>query len=646
MVVSWEWLKEYTDQIDMTPEQAAELLGIHAFEVEDVRTLDTGDTVIDIDVLPNRSSDCLSHRGVARELASILNSSLQNDPLLAKVLLQSTDVISIDIKDTQVCPRFSASLIKDIQVTESPLWLKRRLEAIGQKSINNIVDATNYVMFSLGQPIHAYDADLFPKQDDVWKFVIRTATPGEKVTLLPEKTGGEDRVIECIGTELLIVDGTTNTAISLAGVKGGAFAGVHAGTKNIIIEAAHFEPIQTRKTARRLGIVIDASKRFENEPSRELVPFAQNMALQLIKDIAGGTYIGTEDAYKEVITPKTVTVSPARVNAVLGLNIATEEMQSLLQRIGASVAVEPSRLLVTSPFERTDLIIEEDYIEEIGRLYGYDHIVAIEPECQLVSTVNKRQFYSEKVRRVFLELGFSEVITSSFRKKDEVQLKNALASDKSYLRSSLAKNIEQTLDHNIHFIDLLGVSDVRVFEIGTVFTKDTNSVTEHVSLAFGVRKKLHGYSGKEDILVKEVITSLEAALDIKLPFSVEKGVAELNFTEILENLPQPQAYDPVLSVEERQYQTFSVYPYVTRDIAFWVSNTKLSLQEIQDTLQTVAGGLLVRITLFDEFEKDNKKSYAFRLVFQSHEKTLTGEEVDVFMGAVYSAVQERGWEVR
>ena len=645
MVVSWEWLKDYIGNVDITAEQAADLLGTHAFEVEDVRTVDTGDTVIDIDVLPNRSSDCLSHRGVARELASILNITLENDPLCRTVSLQDTDVISIDIKDVDVCPRFSASLIQDVQVAESPTWLKNRLEAIGQKSINNIVDATNYVMFALGQPLHAYDADLFPRQGDVWNFVIRTAVPGEKIALLPEKTDAEDRVIECTGTELLIVDGTTNTAIGLAGVKGGAFAGVHEGTKNIIIEAAHFEPVQTRKTARRLGIVIDASKRFENEPSRDLVPFAQDMIIQLIKDIAGGTYAGTNDVYEKVAVKKTSVVSLGRVNAVLGLNIQTEEIQSLLQRIGVSVVVESSGLHVTPPFERTDLVIEEDYIEEIGRLYGYRHVLAIEPKHQPVKVINKRQFYSEKIRQVLLDHGFSEVITSSFRKKDVVQLKNALASDKSYLRSNLTKNIEQTLDRNINFTDLLGLTEVRVFEIGTVFEKVANSVSEHVSLAFGVRKKLSGYSGKEDVIVKETISALESTLEMELPFSLQKGVAELNFSEILKNLNDPHEYNLVGEVNEIQYQTFSVYPFVTRDIALWVEDTK-NPKDVEAVLRTAAGNLLARITLFDEFEKEGRKSYAYRLVFQSHEKTLTGEEVDVYMESVYSAVQKEDWEVR
>ncbi len=506
MLVSWEWLKEYIGDTNLTAEEAADLLGRHAFEIESVAVREDGDTVIDIDILPNRSSDCLSHRGIARELASILNISLKNDPLHSKVSLKDSDVFSIAIEDQSACPRFSASLITDVTVTESPEWLKNRLEAIGQKSINTIVDATNYVMFALGQPLHAYDADLFPHVAGTWNFSIRTAKPGEQVHLLPEKTGEKDRVIDCLGTELLIVDASSNTPIGLAGVKGGAFARVQESTKNIIIEAAHFDPALTRKTARRLGIVIDASKRFENEPSRDLVPAAQNMVVELIKDIATGEYKGTSDVYLEKTVTKEVSVSPERVNAVLGLSIKVGEMEDTLKRIGATVRNEDNMLYVTSPYERTDLSIEEDYIEEIGRLYGYEHIQAVEPATSPAVTVNKRQYYSEKIRQIFLKHGFSEVITSSFREKDKVQLKNALASDKSYLRSTLTKNIATVLDNNIHFVDLLGIDDIRVFEIGTVFTKGTDSVIEHVSLAFGVRKKLSGYSGKEDVVMQEVLS--------------------------------------------------------------------------------------------------------------------------------------------
>ena len=285
MKVVHSWLKEYVGEELPNAEEVENLLTFHAFEVEGIEEV-AGEQVIDVDVLPNRASDCLSHRGIARELASLLDTSLVQDPFAEQPDLTPTDKIAITIEDPKACPRFTGSLITGVEVGESPEWLQKRLEALGMRSINNIVDATNYVMYALGEPLHAYDADLFPQVDGTWQFTIRRAREGERVSLLGEGGNEEERIVDCTGSELLIVDGSSDTPIGLAGVKGGAFAGIHAGTKNIIVEAAHFDPTLTRKTARRLGIVIDASKRFENEPSRELPTYAQAEVIKLIADIA------------------------------------------------------------------------------------------------------------------------------------------------------------------------------------------------------------------------------------------------------------------------------------------------------------------------------------------------------------------------
>jgi phenylalanyl-tRNA synthetase beta chain len=532
-----------------------------------------------------------------------------------------------------------------VTVGPSPQWLQDRLEAIGQRSINNIVDATNYVMFAIGQPIHAYDAELFPQVDGSWRFDVRRAVAGETVSLIPEGGKDEDRVVECQGAELLIVDGSSNTPIGLAGVKGGRFAGVHADTRTIIVETAHFHPTLTRKTARRLGIVIDASKRFENEPSRELIPYTQAEVTKLICDIAGGTLEGMVDVYLEEATPTTVSIDPMRVNRHLGLSLSTEDMQHILEMTGAVVTSDGTTLTATNPWERTDLTIEEDYIEEIGRLHGYCHIKAVAPAASPLHEFNTRHFYAERIRDALISEGFSEVITSSFRNKDEVQLRNALASDKSYLRSTLRTNISDALDKNAGFTDLLGTSDTRVFEIGTVFHKSERGIDEHVALALGVRLKPSGYTGKEDKLLTTVTTTIETLLNTPIEWTIEKGVAECNLTQLLAQLPQPTAYEPVTVGAEVSYQPFSSYQHMSRDIAMWVSEGTAAA-DVTAVLNEHAGPLRVRTTQFDEFTKDGRTSLGFRLVFQSKEKTLTDEEVNVVMDVVYAAVAERGWEVR
>jgi len=644
MLVSWNWLKEYLGDTDVTAQEAADLLGTHAFEVEEIEEKG-GDTIIDLDILPNRSSDCLSHRGVARELASITGTPLANDPLATVPSLPETDLISVSIEDAEACPRFTASLITDVEIKESPDWLKARLEAIGQRPINNIVDATNYVMYAIGQPLHAYDAELFPQVDGAWQFVVRTATEGETVSLLPEGTSTEDRVVELTGTETLVVDGSNNTPIGLAGVKGGRFAGVHDGTTKVIIEAANWHPIRTRKTARPLGIITDAGKRFENEVTREMAAYAQTEIIKLILDIAGGELQGCVDTYLERVENQPVTVSVSKTNALLGLSLEATAMVDILTRIGSEVSIDGDTMTAIGPWERTDLNIEEDFIEEIGRLHGYDHVAAVVPEAAELSEMNKRHYYSEQVRRVLIARGFSEVITSSFRKKDTVQLRNALASDKSYLRSSLIKNITATLDKNAGFVDLLGATDTRVFEIGTVFTKSEDGVAEHVSLCLGVRLKQSGYSGKEDTVLTEMTAAIEEALGTNVDWSIEKGVTECNLTALLDTLADPTAYDPAAVGEEIVYQPFSTYQHMSRDIAMWITGDATP-ESVEAVLNDSAGDLRVRTTLVDQFEKDGRTSLAFRLVFQSNAKTLTDNEVNQIMETVYTAVAEKGWEVR
>ncbi len=647
MKVVHSWLKDYLGENLPTPEKVEELLTFHSFEVDGVEEVE-GEMVIDVDVLPNRSSDCLCHRGIARELASLLAVPLTHDPLACTPQLAHTDKISVAIEDATACPRFSASLMTGVEVKDSPEWLQKRLKALGVRSINNIVDATNYVMYALGEPLHAYDADLFAQKDGQWHFVIRHAKPGETISLLAESGKEQERVVELTGTELLIVDGATDTPIGLAGVKGGRYAGVHAGTKNIIIEAAHFNPVTTRKTARRLGIVIDASKRFENEPSRELVPYAQAEITKLISEIAGGTCEGVVDLLLEEKPNSEVVVPLRKVNTLLGLELTTDEMGEILDRVGVTTIhtdIKGLSCTVKGPWERTDLNIAEDFIEEIGRIYGLHHIQSVVPEKVPLTEVNVRQFYTEAIRQELIQNGFAEVITSSFTNKAEIQLQNALAADKTYLRSTLRKNIETVLDANFVHADLIGVSDIRVFEIGTVFDKTENSVSEHVSVTLGVRTKGNGYHPKDDLMLKTACDTVDQALGAQLEWKYEKGVAEANLTTVLAALPVPSSYGEFVSKNPATYKPVSVYPAISRDIALWVGEGEMAAT-VESTILRAAGDLVVRLALFDTFTKDGRTSYAFRLVFQSFEKTLTDDEVTTHMDNVYKAVAEKGWEVR
>ena len=658
MIVNYNWLKEYVGEALPAAAEVEALLTAYAFEIEVVTEV-AGEIVIDVDVLPNRSSDCLCHRGIARELATILNVEMEKDVLATTPALSETDKISVNIADTSACPRFTASLITGIEVKESPDWLKTRLESLGQRSINNIIDATNYVMYAMGQPLHAYDADLFPQVDGKWQFGVRYGVEGEVVVILPEGGSEDSRQVECNGTELLIVDESSNTPIGLAGVKGGNYAGVHASTTNLIIEAAHFHPTITRTTARRIGIVIDASKRFENECSRALPPYGQFEIIELIKQIAGGEYEGTLDVYPEKYKETAVAVRLEKVNALLGLELTLTETKNIIQRTGSVVSnkvsaesgagtleyEDQSVLVCTGPFERTDLLIEEDFIEEVGRLYGLSNIQSVVPDTKVAVAVNSRQYYSEKIRQMLLSLGFSEVITSSFQKKDKIQLRNALASDKSYIRSTLAKNMHRVLDVNYTHTDLLGIRSVQAFEIGTVFEPFVAGVGEHLALSIGVRQKGNGYTPKDDVPLQVALDALQKMLNTPINWRIEKGVAETDLSAVIEKLEVSASYDTMIKRTPATYSPVSQYPAMARDISLWVSEGTTS-EQVSDTLQIPAGDLLVRIDLFDEFTKDGRTSYAFRLVFQSKEKTLTDEEIETVMDQVNKVAEAHNWEVR
>ena len=644
MLISYNWLKDYLGGDLPSVDKVVDLLTTHSFEVESVEEV-LEDVVIDIKVLPDRAGDCLSHRGVARELATLLNKNLTFDPLNAIVSLPVSDQFKITIAEDNLCSRFMVVHMTGVAVGPSPEWLIKRLSAIGQRSINNIVDATNYVMYAVGQPLHAYDADLFTKTiDGKWHFAIRQAKVGETLSLLKDKNSLDERKITLSGSELVIADGEKDLAIGLAGVKGGEYAGVSANTKNIILEAAHFNATSVRQTARKHGIATDAVKRFENNPSEFLPPLALNNIADLITKIASGKLEGVFDVYKNPATISPVLVRAEKVNQVLGLSLEALEIKNILERLGAKVEEDEGGFSVTSPLERNDLLLEVNYIEEVGRIHGLFNIKSIKPVSMLLESINANYFYSQKIRQILLAQGFSEVMTSSFRKKDEIQLQNALASDKEYLRSSLLPTLDEVLMQNAQNIDVLGLRDIRIFEIGKVFKKNVNRVEEKLMLALGVQTKKTVHVPADDKIINNALEALREGSIANISVS-DKGLCEIDLEGLIKNLPIPTKYELVETRSKITYKPFSLYPAIVRDVAMWVDSS-VDREEVLKIIEDNAGTLCQRITLFDEFVKDGRVSYAFRLVFQSFDKTLTDGEVELFMAEVYKSVKEAGFETR
>ncbi len=611
MLISRLWLQKFFDQELPSAEALAEALTFHAFEIDGIEKR-SDDDVLDVKVTPNRGHDCLSHRGIAKEISAILKIPLSHDPLEgAPTLAPATNTVSVVLEDATLSPRYIAGYIKNVTVGPSPEWLKACLEAIGQRSINNVVDATNFVMFNTGQPLHAFDAGKLHqgpssgeniKDSPLYSIVVRKAKPGEKIIALDNKE------YTLTDSMLVIADGNADMPVGIAGVKGGTPAGITEATQDVIIEAAHFNSVSVRKVAQALKLRTDASSRFEQNISPNLAGYGMREAADLILKIAGGTLVGFADVYPTPQKEVRVAVSVEKINSVLGTVLTPADVADVFVRLGFAYKEESGVFEVLVPPERLDLIISEDLIEEVGRIIGYDKVSAMPlPALAGEVEINKNFYASERVREDLTTQGYSEVYTSVFAEEGERAVLNKVDSVKPYLRSTLVKGLDEALKKNIPNKELLGLTEVKLFEIGSVW-KD----------------------GKEEILVGIVSEKAKA---------VEEPLAAYLPKE------EPMQYENLPTSSAQRYKPFSKYPYIVRDVAIWVPNGTEHV-EVLNTITKEAGELCVKIGLFDQFEKAGKTSYAFRLVFQSSLRTLTEVEVNEIMEKVYASLKQKGFEIR
>jgi len=635
MLISYQWLQTFFDTPLPPPEVVAEALTFHSSEIEDIAKVGT-DTIFDVKVLPDNAAWLLSHRGIAKEVSVILDMPLTSDPLrLSNEVLPVSDQIHVTLT-SPVCDYYTATLIEGVTVGPSPDWLREQLEGLGQKSINNIVDITNYVMLATGQPLHAFAAHTLAHGKG-YAVGVRQAHSGEQFVSL---TGEEYQLTP----EDAVIVGGKDEVLALAGVKGGQYSGITDQTTSIVLEAAHFERTAVRKTAQRHKLPTDASKRYENGISRVLIPPSVALAVSLISKVAGGAVIGTKTVGEGLEVRQSVTVTLSQINSLLGLSLTISNVTTLLDRFGYSYEVQDDEeVTVTPPAERDDLTIPADLIEEIGRVYGLDKITSVPPELLVANQLNKRHYYAEVIRQTLVARGFSEVYTSSFRNQDKVRIQNALASDKGYLRSSLAENLREARAKNIPHRDLLGIPTILLFEIGTVFAVDT----EEFKVCLAVQTNTTYKAKTDDVLWRTAIADLESVLQTSLAITeAGEGVVEFSLDAILVTLPTPSAYGKHVASPVVSYQPFSLYPAVSRDIALWVGEGVTAGAVMSALQSSVSADQLVRLTHLDTFTKDGRTSLAFRLVFQSDTKTFTGVEIDALMEVVYATVAKYGWEVR
>ncbi|MEA2014567.1 MAG: phenylalanine--tRNA ligase subunit beta, partial [Thermodesulfobacteriota bacterium] len=434
--------------------------------------LDLEDVVLEVSITPNRP-DCLSIIGVAREIAAMTGEKVRYPDIKFKESTEDTDTLtSVKILDPSLCPRYTARLIKDIEIRPSPAWMRKRLEAVGLRAINNIVDVTNFVMMEYGQPLHAFDFRFLEGK----RIVVRGATEGEEFVSLDEKT----RTLTA--DTLMICDGVKPVAV--AGIMGGVNSEVEDDTKDILLESAYFNPSSIRRSARTLGMGTDAAFRFERGIDPEGVINALNRAAQLIADLSGGSICrGYIDEYPAKIeTARDIPLRPEMVSRVLGTQIDAGEMKDVLECLEMTVKDNgEGRYLVTPPTFRVDISREVDLTEEIARIHGYDNIPVSIPALSEMETPNDKRMLEGKIRTIFNGYGYSEVINYSFTTpaaadilgldQDDmwrrvIKLEDPLGEDMSVMRTGLVYGLLETMKKNIS----VGNHDLKIFEIGKIFT--------------------------------------------------------------------------------------------------------------------------------------------------------------------------------
>lgn len=675
MKFSYNWLQSFFEKKLPSPEKLAEILTMHSFEVEETQKIGR-DFVLDIDILPNRGSDCFSHWGIAREIAAILNLKLKIPKIkfFEDKKSKTKDFISIEIKNKNDCLRYTARVILDIKVEETPDWIKERLEICGLRSINNIVDAVNYVMLETGQPLHVFDLDKIEKR----KIIVRRAKKGEEILTLD----GERYELN---KEILIIS-DQKEPLAIAGIKGGKKAEINKETKNIVIESANFDPKLIRKGSRKIDLKTDASLRFEHGIDPNLTEITLNRAVNLIQEIAGGKITaGFVDFYPKKNLPKTIKLDLDYVKGVIGIEIPKTQIIKTLKNLGFKIISKKNQqLIVNVPTFRLDVSIPENLIEEIARIYGYQKIPAILPFSVLVPPKrNLDIFWEDFSKNILKELGFTEVFNYSFiNKKDceifkiknPLEIENPTSAEYQYLRPSLIPNLLKNIQKNQKFF-----KEIKIFELGKVFKdlKEKRMLTGVITVPHG-KENLTFFEAKGiiDLLFKKMgianfyfdfykptpeeseisIWQKEKCAEIKIDGEEIGFLGEIS-NKILNELKIPKViiFDidfeklSELATEEHEYQPISRYPAAVRDIAVLVPR-EVKVDDVLNKIYDGGGKLIRDVDLFDIYEgeelPEGKKNLAFHIIYQADDRTLTSEEINEIQNKIIKILEKENWEVR
>jgi len=670
MLVPYEWLKEFVE-IPADPEEAAKRLTMIGFEVEGTESVN-GDVVFEVNVTPNRP-DCLSIIGISRELSAAYDIPLKMPPHEISGEQPVSDFL-VDILNPELCNRYAGRVIKGVRIAESPGWIKTKLEKCGIRSINNIVDMTNYVLLEFGHPLHAFDADLLKGR----KVIVGTpdTVKGQGLRTKLKTLDGAEREIP--GDSLLIWD--AENPVAVAGVMGGSETEVTDQTKNIFLESAYFDPYSVRKTSKSLGLSSESSYRFERGTDIEFLEKALDRAALMIQQIAGGTIHQILDAYPMKYISDTIEVKYGRINRILGISLTNTEMLKILTRLGIPAEDRGEKVALFPPPNRRDIRRESDVAEDIARIYGYENIPTTKPRSPLSSgRINRKIANMNIIRGAMRKAGFTEAINYSFmgmsslemiaipdddRRRKVIAVSNPLSQEECLLRSTLIPSLIGNLKYNLD----RGIKDIRLFEISRVFedtgrnlpkeefrlggifyTGKSASLWKEDAKGFFITKgaleslfgevKISHYNfspssepflqtgQSADIFVSDSCVGYVGVLgpDMVEKLDLKKQKPEIVVFEI--NLDLLLTFIP----DVMQYTDIPKYPPVERDIAVVVDET-IPSSRIQEIIRAYPSQFIEDVSVFDYFKGGNipegKKSLAFNIIYRSKDRTLREEEVE------------------
>ena len=645
------------------------------------------DTVLDLEITPNRP-DCLSMVGMAREVGAMYQVPA-SDPLqdmAGKLEISAAEAasVSVSIEDEVRCPRYTARVIRDCKVGPSPDWMVERLAAIGQRSINNIVDVTNYILFLFGQPLHAFDFDKLVGDDGTAKVIVRAAQEGERLVTLD----GEDRALT---PDMTVIATPERGAVALAGVVGGLDTEVTDETTNILLEAATFEAGRTSRTSRNLGLISESSMRYERGVDDHSIEVRSAAAAALIAEVSGGTVVlmneGDEivDTWPVCSEPVKLRFRVPRFCAMMGSDIPADFVVGTLERLGCKVegSIDAEVLEVVAPTFRPDLEREIDLYEEVLRLWGMDRIGSTLPGGRgRVGVRTEEQRIASLVNDTLRACGMNETMTYSFAEPsdierlrmkaddlgDAVELLNPLNADQSVMRQSIVPGLLRSVAYN----QSRGVKNVQLYEIGTVFfaAEGRKKPKERQKVAGVMAGAMHeaGWNRSEvafdffdgkgvlESIARELALpkvrfralSAEEALHLQPGRAAEMMAAGAVIGWVGEIHPLAagafEANAPIVAFEldmaalvkaarpARDYVDVPTFPAVAMDQAFVVSED-VTHERMCQVMTSAGGKLLESVSLFDVYRDEErvgagKKSMAYALTYRAADRTLTSEEVE------------------